>query len=405
MNYFRFINSLAFERIAGSKDELDAANIIAARIKELNGDVEIENFKFPFSKINKVDLIINNEKYEVKGFHLSGNIDQDLEVVLIDSPEAVKFMDLSNKACLIPCPLNYKFYEELAKAGAKAIICTSGSLYDDLSKTDLQENMLRPRHLEYGKIACFAVRMIDAEKIALSLPAKGHFYLEQEEDEYESHNVIAKIKGESEKCIYITAHYDSVRFSKGAYDNATGSATILALYEYFLNRKPKYSLCFLWCGAEERGLLGSKAYTSEHKEELDNAILNINVDMTGVTLGHDIACVTGEIAVVNYVDSFSKEIGFPINVSQGVYSSDSTPFADNGVPSISFARLSYPGGAAIHSNKDNGLYLSEKKFNSTLEFISDFLNKILSSHVFPIDKKIPDNMVEEINKYYGRKNK
>ena len=44
-------------------------------------------------------------------------------------------------------------------------------------------------------------------------------------------------------------------------------------------------------------------------------------------------------SLVNYIKYLGCEVGFPIQVRQGVYSSDSTPFADNGIPSVSFARI------------------------------------------------------------------
>lgn len=405
MNSFKFLNAISFERIAGSNEELLAATMIKDKINSLDGVAEIEAFNIPFSTIKEAEIKVGDYKIEAKGFHLCANISETLEIVMVDNPEAVKFYNLENKAVLIPCRLTYSFYEEIVKAKAKAIIATSGSLYDDLNKTDLEENILRPRHLEHGKIACFTIRTIDAEKLAAELPTQGTFKLIQEEFECQSHNVIAKIEGTSKETIAITAHYDSVRFSKGVYDNGTGSITILDLYQYFKTHKPKYNLIFIWCGAEERGLLGSKAYTNIHKDDLHNIILNVNVDMTGVTLGYDIACVTGELAVVNYIDAFSKELGFPCKVSQGVYSSDSTPFADAGIPAISFARLSYASGAMIHSNKDNGKFLSEKTYIKTTNFIKDFLVKLNNSCVFPFEKKMPDNMQEEINKYYGRKSK
>ena len=98
-----------------------------------------------------------------------------------------------------------------------------------------------------------------------------------------------------------------------------------------------------------------------------------------------------------------KELGFEIASKQGVYSSDSTPFADNGVPAISFARLAPRGGLEIHSRKDVIDFLDEKTFYKTCEFVNYFASRVVNSVVFPIPKEIPDEMKKELDIYLGRK--
>ena len=55
--------------------------------------------------------------------------------------------------------------------------------------------------------------------------------------------------------------------------------------EKFIHTKHRYGLRFVWCGSEERGLLGSKAYCEAHEEELKKGVLNVNLDMIGCTTG------------------------------------------------------------------------------------------------------------------------
>ena len=61
-----------------------------------------------------------------------------------------------------------------------------------------------------------------------------------------------------------------------------------------------------------RGLLGSKAYVKEHKEELDKIVLNINLDMIGTYMGKFISCVSAEDKLAHYISYMAAEIGFPI---------------------------------------------------------------------------------------------
>ncbi len=400
-NSFNLIKDLSFCRVAGSEEEKKAIDVITSYIKAKKGTYEIEDFEIPHSKILECSLVCNGKSYEVNGFKRSGNINGTYELVILDDVNMIDYVSVKDKACLISSNLTYKFYEELTKHNVACIIDISGSLYDDINICDLEAKSLRDRHLKYGKIPCFTIRSIDAENIIASGVKEVSVSLKQEEETLTSHNIISEIKGDIEdEIICFCAHYDSVLFSKGAYDNATGSATIFELYSYYLTHKPNRTLRFIWFGAEEMGLLGSKAYIEKHKE--DKIRLCINVDMTAVNIGKDICCVTGSEKIVNYIEYLSKEVGFNITVNDGVYSSDSTPFADNGIPSLSFARLSNQFGAKIHSNKDNGLNLSEFYFYQTINFIKCFADHMIKSIIFPIKLEMPEKMKKEIDKYYGR---
>ena len=404
MNTFALVKDLTFERIAGTEAEGKAINIISDYLQKLGVEPVIEEFEIPYANVKKATLVVDGKEYQATGFKRSGNINATLDLVVVDDLDMLDFLSIKGKACLIASNLNYKFYEELTKRHVGAIIDISGSLYDDINLTDLEEKSLRDRHLNFGKVPCFTIRSVDAEAIIASGAKTVTLELEQEEVMLKSHNLIVELPGSiTDEIVCFTAHYDSVRFSKGAYDNATGSATILEMLKYYLGIKPKRTLRFIWCGAEEMGLLGSKAYMEVHK--LEPIRLCINVDMTAVNLGHDICCVTGEDKIVNYLQILSKEVGFSINVKSGVYSSDSTPFADCGIPALSFARLSNQFGAKIHSNKDNGLFLSEKYFYNTCNFIKYFADHMINAIIFPINKEIPEKIQQEIDKYYGRSSK
>lgn len=401
MNSYELVKELTFERIAGTSDELKALNIIKGKLDELNLESKVEDFKIPYSNVLEQKLIINNQEVLCNAYLLSGNIDiKDEQLVVVDAIDNLEYYDLEGKVALFLRRINYTVYEKLAKKNVKAIIDLATTLYDRVEDTDLEVRILRDRHLKYGKIPCLTIRTIDAERV-LDFNNTCTIKITQEEQELTSHNLICELKGKKKDIITVTAHYDSVKYSLGAYDNATGSATILGILDYLKDKERKYTYRFIWCGAEERGLLGSKAHTN-NEENLKDVFLNINLDMTAVKLGYDLACVSGDNELVNYIKTYSREINFPIVVEQDVYSSDSTPFADKGVTAISFARLSYEYGAQIHSRKDNGLYLYESYYNNTLEFIKKFIDKVEASKIIPFKLEIPKNVKEKIDKYYGR---
>lgn len=80
-----------------------------------------------------------------------------------------------------------------------------------------------------------------------------------------SQNLVAELKGKSDKVILIGAHYDSTgdkQGSEGATDNGAGVAALLAVAEALKGQTLPYTVRFAFFGAEENGLNGSKAYAA-----------------------------------------------------------------------------------------------------------------------------------------------
>ncbi|WP_290963567.1 M28 family peptidase [Gracilimonas sp.] len=101
--------------------------------------------------------------------------------------------------------------------------------------------------------------------------------------------------GDSDEVIIVGAHYDHLgmgrfgslssseepRIHNGADDNASGTAGVLELAEYFSANRPETDLLFLAFSGEEMGLLGSQYYVENPTIELENALAMINMDMVG----------------------------------------------------------------------------------------------------------------------------
>ncbi|MDA0315064.1 MAG: M28 family peptidase [Bacteroidetes bacterium] len=103
-------------------------------------------------------------------------------------------------------------------------------------------------------------------------------------------NIVVFIPGQSsKKLIVITAHYDHVGMGKpssagdsiynGADDNASGTAALLVLAEYFSKNRPKHGMLFAALDAEEMGLQGARALVKDFPYPLEQILLNVNMDM------------------------------------------------------------------------------------------------------------------------------
>jgi Zn-dependent M28 family amino/carboxypeptidase len=97
------------------------------------------------------------------------------------------------------------------------------------------------------------------------------------------YNVIAESPdGDPNNVVIAGAHLDSVAQGPGINDNGSGSAVLLEVAEQMHKVKPRNKLRFAWWGAEEAGLIGSRAYVNGLTQaEQDKIALYLNFDMVG----------------------------------------------------------------------------------------------------------------------------
>ena len=94
-----------------------------------------------------------------------------------------------------------------------------------------------------------------------------------------------------------------------------------------------------------------------------------------------------------------------IDPYQEVYSSDSTPFADKGIPAISFARVSPREASTIHNSYDTAEIIKVENMEIDINLITVFAERMANAVFCPIRKEIPDNVKEKIDEYLCRKRK
>ena len=185
----------------------------------------------------------------------------------------------------------------------------------------------------------------------------------------------------------------------------SGCAGLLGIMEQLKGKELNYGLRFVFCGSEERGLLGSKAYVKEHKEELDKIVLNINLDMIGTYMGKLSPVFPQRTSWHIIYLIMAAEIGFPIEAKTGVYSSDSTSFADSGIPALSFARIASSNVAPIHCRYDVKEVMSMEQLQGDIDFLVKFTERFANAAVCPVAREIPEKIKKELDEYLARKRK
>ena len=290
------------------------------------------------------------------------------------------------------------------KAGAKGILFQYGNVH--WSNRDIDERDLRAKVVgAERRVLCAMIHTADAVKLVKNGVKRVSIEIRQREYDGVSHNVIAELPGRRPEWINLSAHYDTTALSHGAYDNMSGCVGLLGVLEALRWADLNHGLRLVFCGSEERGLLGAHAWVEQHEPELKDVALDINLDMIGSTMGKFIAVVSAEEKLVHYLTYMGAELGFPVRAKTGVYSSDSTPFADKGVPALSFARIASGSVAPIHCRYDTAAVLSMEQLQRDADFIAEFTRRMACAAVCPVAREIPEKVKEELDIYLFRTRK
>ena len=195
---------------------------------------------------------------------------------------------------------------------------------------------------------------------------------------YPSVNVVAKVAGRDPKLrdehVLFSAHqdHDGVRYSvngdniwNGADDNATTAVALLAIGRAMAAQPPRRSTLFIWHGAEERGLMGSRWYVKHPTIPLTSIVAVLNGDMMGrndpktaallgavpphrnspefVQIAQDANAAVSQFVIDSSWDDPEHREGW-------YYRSDHLPYARAGIPALFFTTLLH---ADYHTPFDN----------------------------------------------------
>jgi hypothetical protein len=171
-----------------------------------------------------------------------------------------------------------------------------------------------------------------------------------------SSNVAAILRGSdpelAKEFVVMTAHLDHIGIGpeidgdtiyNGAYDNATGVATLLEVARILVQAdiRPARSIMFLTVSGEEKGLLGSDYFADNPTIAIGNIVANVNLDMPlFIYPPTDVVAFGAEHSSLEaVVDKAATRTGFtlspdPIPEEVIFVRSDQYPFVRKGIPAV-----------------------------------------------------------------------
>ena len=153
---FELLKKFGFTRLAGSEEELAAANILKAEAESLGVETTLESFEITDADLVQAELEVlepYNKKYTVTAYKCSGNVtDLVADFVYVENGNEVALKNAKGKIVLINGYLRLPAYRRLIEAGVAGFITMSGSLRDKEEKDDLFVRMLRKNLRAFGEI-------------------------------------------------------------------------------------------------------------------------------------------------------------------------------------------------------------------------------------------------------------
>ncbi|MCH9009020.1 MAG: M20/M25/M40 family metallo-hydrolase [Chloroflexi bacterium] len=337
-NAIEFLTSFTEDhspRASGTDQEKAAAEFLAARLRGLGYDVELQSFTVDIIPRDVPFLSLTSpEDRTFRGipFTLSGEGEVEAPLVFVERafPDEIPESGLAGKIALIERG-EITFEEKVtrvAEAGAIAAVVFN-------NVPGLFGGTLRNE----GDIPAVSISQEDGEELLGLMEeddilAKVRVVVETRETQ----NVVAQKQGTAGDgtVVVLGGHYDTVPDTPGVNDNGSGIATLMAVAEEIADKSYPFTIRIIPFGSEELGLRGSRHYLeSLENDEIDsiNTMFNFDALSSGPTVG-----IIGDASLTRIVIDLGDANGIEVSRRQGLTggSSDHASFRSAGVPVIFF---------------------------------------------------------------------
>jgi len=202
--------------------------------------------------------------------------------------------------------------------------------------------------------------------------------------DFVSNNVVGFLPGTKKraKTIVFTAHYDHLggmgteesTYFPGANDNASGTAMLISMADYFRENRTKYNMLFIAFAGEEAGLVGSEFFVKNSPIKMKKIKFLLNLDIMG-SGEKGITVVNGAVLEkpFNKLKKINDNKGYLDQVKKRgeTQNSDHHHFYEKGVPS--FFIYTMGDNNHYHDVYDTYEELSFAAYEDVIHLLIDFV--------------------------------
>lgn len=209
-------------------------------------------------------------------------------------------------------------------------------------------------------------------------------------------NVVALLPGTDEtlknEYIVVGAHFDhlgmggpgsgsravdTIAVHNGADDNASGVAAVIQLAEKLANSKlNKRSIVFATFGAEEMGLVGSKAFTKNPPVGMDSIVAMFNFDMVGRLDTSNNALSIGGTKTSKETEQILTDLNTDFELAfsgEGIGPSDHASFYLQDVPVFFISTGAHPD---YHTPQDDAEFINYEGEKKVIEYTAKVIEEV-----------------------------
>lgn len=227
------------------------------------------------------------------------------------------------------------------------------------------------------------------------------FLIEFEYKGKKGQNVCGIKPGKSDDIFAFGAHYDHIgtdtvgedKIYNGADDDASGTSAVMALSDYYKNKKTEQTLIFMAFDAEEVGLIGSKALVENpnFSNYLPKMKLMLNLEMIGTpsAFGKGKVYMTGSDRsdLMGLINKYScKKFGVendPYLSQQLFFRSDNVNFVNHKVVSHSLSSVDMENQKHYHQKNDDISIIDFDNLSNITKGIGRSVYKIMKNNENP----------------------
>jgi Zn-dependent M28 family amino/carboxypeptidase len=200
-------------------------------------------------------------------------------------------------------------------------------------------------------------------------------------------NVICLLPGKSDRTIVVGGHFDHVKVGDGVVDNWSGASLLPSLMQSILGNAREHTVVFIGFTAEEKGLVGSKAYVKDlGKEGLAKISAMVNFDTLGLA-PTEVWATHGNAGLVNALFQIAAIMKLPLSIMNvdGPADSDSQSFREKKIPALTIHSLTQDTAQFLHSPKDTIDAIKIDDYYTTYRLSAAYLVMLDQG----LDKKVP----------------
>jgi Zn-dependent M28 family amino/carboxypeptidase len=203
-------------------------------------------------------------------------------------------------------------------------------------------------------------------------------------------NLIGMIRGtkHADRYVVLSAHYDHLGVRNGviyngADDNASGTAAVLAMAQWFKAHPPENSIIFALFDAEEAGLLGAKAFLDAPPVPIARIVANVNLDMVSRNVKGELYAsgATPYPAMKPLLDSVAAIapvkllLGHDTGIGENnwIQQSDQGPFDTKKIPFVYFGVEDHPD---YHKPGDKVEHIEPGFYYRCVQTIAEFVRRL-----------------------------